>query len=220
MILGVGIAYFIACALIGWWATRRTRTTEDFFVAGRSIGLVPFAIAAMATTLSGFTFIGGPGLVYSIGMTAVFIILPAAFTNTMGAWVLGKRMRLLGERRRLMTVPDALAARYRSREVQGLGAIAILVGILGYVATNILALGIIVDAILGIGLGPSIWAGTIVLLAYSAGGGILAGIWTDVFQGALMAIASSIVFVFALDSGGGLGAITRSIQSVDPTLLG
>ncbi len=220
MIVAVGIAYFLACAAIGWWATGRTRTAEDFFVAGRSIGLVPFAIAAMASTLSGFAFIGGPGLVYSIGMTAVFIILPASLTNTLGAWVLGKRMRLLGAARRLVTVPDAIGARYRSPAAQGLSAVAILVGIVGYVGTNILALGVVVDAILGIGLTPALWAGTAVLLAYSAGGGILAGIWTDVFQGTLMAVASTIVFVFALESGGGLAAITRAIQAVDPSLMG
>ncbi len=147
MIVGIGIAYFCACALIGWWAARRTRTAEDFFVAGRSIGLVPFAIAAMATTLSGFTFIGGPGLIYTVGVTAVFISLPASLTNTMGAMVLGKRMRMLGERRRLVTVPDAIGARYGSSAAQGLSAVAILIGIVGYLGTNILALGIVVDSI-------------------------------------------------------------------------
>jgi Na+/proline symporter len=59
-----------------------------------------------------------------------------------------------------------------------------------------------------------------VTLAYSATGGILAGIWVDVFQGALMAVASTVVFVFALDSGNGLAAITQVIQAVEPTFLG
>jgi SSS family transporter len=220
VIVAVGIGYFLVCAAIGWWASRRTKSAEDFFVAGRGIGLIPFALAAMASTLSGFAFIGGPGLVYLIGMTAVFIILPAAVTNTAGAWVLGKRMRLLGEVRKLVTIPDAIGARYRSPTAQGLSAAAILVGLVGYVATNILALGLIVDAIFGVGLVPAIWIGTAVTLAYTAGGGILAGIYTDVFQGLLMAVASTIVFVFALDSGGGLAAITRAVQAADPTFLG
>ncbi len=220
VIIGVGIAYFLACAAIGAWAARRTRTSDDFFVAGRSIGLLPFALAAMAATLSGFAFIGGPGLVYALGMTAVFIILPASITNTAGAWILGKRLRLLGEMRGLVTVSDAIGARYRSRAAQGLSAGAILVGIVGYVATNVLALGLVVDAIFGVGLTTGIWIGTAVTLAYSASGGILAGIYTDVFQGLLMAVASALVFAFALDSGGGLAAITRTLQAVDPAFLG
>lgn len=220
MIVAVGLAYFAACALIGWWAARRTRTAEDFFVAGRGIGLLPFALAAMASTLSGFAFIGGPGLVYSIGLTALFIVLPAALTNTFGALVLGKRMRVLGERHRLVTVPDAIRLRYDSPAAQGLSALAIVIGVIGYLATNLLALGLVVDALFGVGLGPGIWIGAAITLAYSASGGILAGIWVDVFQGGLMAVASSVVFIFALDSGNGLAAITRAIESVDPTFLG
>ncbi len=84
-------------AAIGIWATRRTHTAADFFVAGQGIGLIALAIAAMAATLSGFAFIGGPGLVYAIGFGAIFIVLPAGLTNTMTAWALGQKMRLLGE---------------------------------------------------------------------------------------------------------------------------
>lgn len=220
MIVSVGIAYFAICALIGAWAARRTQTADDFFVAGRSVGLLPFALAAMASTLSGFAFIGGPGLVYVTGMTAVFIILPAAITNTAGAWILGKRLRLLGALRGLRTIPEAIGARYRSPAAQGLSAVAILVGIVGYLATNVLALGLVVDALFGVGLARGIWIGAAVTLAYSATGGILAGIWVDVFQGAMMALASTLVFTRALDAGQGLAAISRAVQSVDPTFLG
>lgn len=218
--LAVGAAYFVGCAVIGYLAARRTKTTEDFYLAGRGVGLLPFAIAAMATTLSGFAFIGGPGLVYSIGLTALFIILPAALTNTYGVLVLGVRMRALGERHRLVTVPDAIGLRYDSRVAQGLSAIAILVGIIGYLGTNFLALGLIVRALLSIPLPVAVIIGAAVTLAYSASGGILAGIWVDVFQGVLMAVASTVVFVFALDSGHGLAAITRVIQAVEPTFMG
>ena len=220
LIHAVGIAYFAICAAIGGWAARRTHTADDFFVAGRNVTLLPFAIAAMASTLSGFAFIGGPGLVYTMGMTAIFIILPAAVTNTAGAWVLGKRMHRLGRARGLITVPDAIGARYHSPAAQGASALAILVGIVGYVGTNLLALGLVVDALFGVGLVAGIWIGAGVTMAYSASGGIIAGIYTDVFQGLLMAVASTVVFVFALDSGGGLAAITRTLQAVDPSFLG
>jgi len=146
--------------------------------------------------------------------------LPAAVTNVMGAWVLAKRMRLLAEARSLITIPDAIGARYRSRAAQGLSAIAILVGIVGYMATNALAMGVVINAIFGVGLGWGIWIGMGITLAYSASGGILAGIYNDVFQGTLMAIASVLVFLFVLGYGGGLGEISRTILAHDPTILG
>ena len=98
-------------------------------MAGAGIGLWTLAIAKMAATLSGFAFIGGPGLVYTIGIGAVFIILPGAISNALGAWVLAKKMRLLGEVRGLITVPDAIGARYRSRTAQGLSAVGILIAL-------------------------------------------------------------------------------------------
>jgi len=216
----VAIVYFAIVAAIGVWATRRTRTASDFFVAGQGIGLWALAIASMAATLSGFAFIGGPGLVYSVGIGAVFIILPVSLTNSMGAWVLAKRMRLLAEVRDMITVPDAIGARYRSPLAQGLAAVAILIAVVGYMATNVLALGLVIDAIFGVGLAWGIWIGTLITLAYSVAGGILAGVYTDVFQGSLMALASVLVFVYVLEVGSGLSGISRTILGADPTFLG
>ena len=218
-IVAVAVTYFIVCALIGAWATRRTRTARDFFVAGEGIGLLPLTLATMSATLSGFAFIGGPGLMYSLGLGALFIILPAATTNTMSAWVLAKRMRLLGEVRGLITIPDAIRVRFRSPAAQGLAAVSILVAVVGYMATNLLALGLVIDAIFGTGLGPGVWIGMLIILGYSVAGGIMAGVYTDVFQGSLMALASVFVFFYAVQAGGGV-EMTRSILGSDPLFFG
>src|SRR4051812_33928823 len=219
-VVAVGIAYFACIVAISVWASRRTRTSNDFFVAGRGIGLVALTVASVTASVSGFAFVGGPALIYATGLGAMFIVLPASVTNVMGAWVLAKRMRLLGEARGLITIPDAIGARYRSRAAQGLAAIAILVGIVGYMATNALAMGVVINSIFGVGLGWGIWIGMGVTLAYSASGGILAGIYNDVFQGTLMAAASVLVFLFVLGFGGGLGGISHTILAHDPVLLG
>lgn len=218
-VIAVGIAYFAVIIGISIWASRRTKTASDFFVAGQGIGLIALTVASVSTSVSGFAFIGGPGLMYAVGLGAMFIVLPASVTNVMGAWVLAKRMRLLGEARGLLTVPDAIGARYRSKGAQGLSGVAILVGIVGYMATNALAMGVVINAIFGVGLGWGIWLGMSVTLAYSVAGGILAGIYNDVFQGTLMAFASVLVFVFILDFGGGMGEISRTILRSDPAFL-
>ena len=218
-VVAVGIAYFAAIIAISIWASRRTRTAGDFFVAGRGIGLIALTVASVTASVSGFAFVGGPALIFATGLGAMFIVLPASVTNVMGAWVLAKRMRLLGEARGLITVPDAIGARYRSPAAQGLSGIAILIGIVGYMATNALAMGVVINSIFGVGLGWGIWIGMGVTLAYSAAGGILAGIYNDVFQGLLMAVASVLVFFFILGAGGGLGAMSHTILAHDPQFL-
>jgi Na+/proline symporter len=223
VVILVAVLYFGAVSAIGVWAARRTRNAADFFVAGRRIGLLPLALAAMSATVSGFAFIGGPGFVFTAGVGAMYLVLPASVTGSITAWALAKRLRLLGEVRGLITLPDAIGARYDSRAAQGLAAVAILVGVVGYMATNVLALGLVVDAVFGTGLGAGIWIGTGVTLAYSVAGGIIAGIYTDVLQGTLMAVASVVVFAFALQIGGagaGLAGISETVRAVDPEFFG
>ncbi|HEX9938455.1 MAG TPA: hypothetical protein VGB15_15065 [Longimicrobium sp.] len=219
-IVVVAVVYFAIVAAIGAWATRKTRTASDFFVAGEGIGLIALTLAAMSATLSGFAFIGGPGLVYRGGLGAMYLVLPAAITASMTSWVLAKRMRLLGEVRGLITVPDAIGARYRSPAAQGLSGLAIIIAVIGYMATNLLALGLVIDSIFGIGLAAGVWIGMAIVLAYSVAGGILAGVYTDVFQGSLMAVASVLVFLFTLKVGGGMGGISRTVMAADQTFLG
>jgi Na+/proline symporter len=81
-------------------------------------------------------------------------------------------------------------------------------------------MGVVINSIFGVGLGWGIWIGMGVTLAYSASGGILAGIYNDVFQGTLMAVASVLVFLFVLNFGGGLGEISRTILAHDAAILG
>src|SRR3977135_2198886 len=181
-VIAVGVLYFSVIVAISVWAARRTRTASDFFVAGKGIGLVALTVASVSVSVSGFAFIGGPGFIYAVGLGAMYIVLPAAVTNVMGAWVLAKRMRLLGEARNLITVHDPIGARYRSRAAQGFAAIGMLVGIVGYMATNALAMGVVINSIFGVGLGWGIWIWMGVTLAYSASGGLLVALSTPLSQ--------------------------------------
>jgi Na+/proline symporter len=219
-IIAVALCYFAGVVAISVWSARRTHTARDFFVAGRGIGLVALTVASVTASVSGFAFIGGPGLVYSVGLGALWIVLPASITNVMGAWVLAKRMRLLGEVRGLITVPDAIGVRYRSPAAQGVAAVAILVAIVGYMATNALAMGYVINALFGTGIAWGIWIGMAITIAYSVTGGILAGIYNDVFQGTLMAVASVLVFWYVLSVNGGMSGISRAIMPAFPDFLG
>jgi Na+/proline symporter len=215
----VGACYLALIVAITIWASRRTRTAADFFVAGDGIGLAALTVASVSTTVSGFAFIGGPALFYSRGVGALYIVASASVTNVMGAWILAKRFRLLAEVRPMLTVPDAIGARYDSRLAHGLAAVAMLVGVIGYMATNALAMGVVLHAIFDVSLTHGVWIGMGVTLAYSVVGGIVAGIYNDVLQGTMMALASVLVFAVVLQLGHGLGGHSRAILAVDPEYL-
>ncbi|PCI11357.1 sodium:solute symporter [bacterium] len=63
-------AYFLALAITGYLFTRKTtKTTEDYFLGGRSMPSWAVAISIVATSLSAVTFIGAPEIAYAGNIT-------------------------------------------------------------------------------------------------------------------------------------------------------
>jgi SSS family transporter len=207
------LVYFATCLGLGVWALRRTRDARDFWVARQGLGVVVTGLATMAAAFSGFVFLGGPGLTYRIGLSSLFINLSIGFTPTLLAWTLAKRLRLLAEVREVYTIPDAVLARYGSRAASGAAAVAILVGTIGYLGAQLLAMGTLIEAVLGVSLPMAVGLGLGVLLFYSVAGGMMAGVYTDVFQGILMVLAAVAVFGYAMAAGGGWRQVVHSIAA-------
>lgn len=221
-ILGSALASLALVTAVGIWSWRRTRSARDFFIAGQGIGLWPTAIATMSAAFSGFVFLGGPGLTYRMGISSLFIVLPVGFTAGLICWTLAKRLRLLAEIREVYTIPDAVACRFDNRGTTALATIAIVIGTVGYLGSQLLALAILFEALfdtrrlLGIwSLPAALLVGLTIVVLYSVLGGMLAGIYTDLVQGVLMLAAALLVFWRALTVGGGLSTMVVSIADSD-----
>jgi Na+/proline symporter len=219
-IIAISLLYLALVLAIGFWSARRTRNAKDFFIAGQGIGLMVTGMATMSAAFSGFVFLGGPGLTYRMGIASLFICIPVGFTAGLLCWVVAKRLRLLAEIREVYTIPDAISFRFDSRLASGLSAVAVVFGVIGYLGSQMLALGILVESIFGLdrllgdwSLPVSMLAGMFVVLAYSIAGGMVAGVYTDLLQGALMVFTAVAVFAFAMHAAGGPAAITASIAS-------
>jgi len=208
---GIVIFYLLIVLAIGYWATKKTKSSKDFFIAGKQIGPIALALAAFSATLSGWLFVGAPGLVYTIGTGAMWFTMSTAVAYTILWAVTGKRMRLLVEIRDVMTVSDAIYERFNSRFASVLAGVATLVGVVLYLATQLLAMGVILSYVFGISVTAGVAIGMVITLLYAIGGGMLAGIYTDVFQGTMMAVTSIVIFAIALSVGDGMENITNAI---------
>ena len=220
-VLAAGVAYLAVVAVIAVWSARRTRDARDFFIAGQRLGVWVTGFAAMSAAFSGFVFLGGPGLTYRLGVSSLFINAPLGFTAALLCWSLARRLRLLAQVREIYTIPDALAARF-GRGPAALGALAVVAGTVAYLGAQIQALGVVVEAVFGTrealgaaSLPVAMAAGLLVVLLYSVAGGMIAGVYTDLFQGLLMTVAAVAVFGYALSAGGGWGEITATIAASD-----
>ncbi len=212
------LLYALAVLGVGLWAWRRTKDATDFFVAGRRLGGVVAGLTTMSAAFSGFVFIGGPGLTTRLGVGAILIAVPVGFTATLLTVSLGPRLARYARRDGALTVPDVLAARYGSKRVGAFGALAIVAGCLGYLASQLLAMGVLLEAVLGPYLPEGVPAlplllglGVLVLVLYSAAGGMLAGVATDLLQGVVMLLTAAAVIVAAWHATGGLAAAGAAI---------
>ena len=111
IILAAVALYMVFCVITGLWAMRRTTDASDFFVAGRGLGPIVISLALFSSTLSGFGFVGGPGLVYSIGVSSFWMITISTAGYALGFFMVSKRIRMIAELRNCISLPVVLAAR-------------------------------------------------------------------------------------------------------------
>ena len=137
-------SYMLLCVLIGLWAMRRTKTTHDFFMASRNLGVVITGVAMFSSIMSGFGFVGGPGLMYKMGMSSFWIVAAMPIGLSLAFFLLSKRLRLLAELRGAVSLADVAFARYNSAIVRLLVGVAILAGVVAYLAAQIKATTIII----------------------------------------------------------------------------
>lgn len=204
IILGCVAAYMGLCIWVGIWAMRRTKSAGDFFVAGRGLGPVVVSLAVFSSTLSGFGFVGGPGLVYATGLSSIWMAVCSALGYATGFYLVSKRIRMVAEVRDTMSLPDVVFARYGSETARLLTAGTILLGVLGYLATQILAMALVLQSILSatetfadISLLASVVISSAVLIFYCVTGGIIASVYTDLVQGIVMIVAGALVVITA-----------------------
>ena len=220
--------YMLLCIGVGLWALRRTKSTHDFFMAGRDLGVMVTAFAVFSSTLSGFGFVGGPGLIYKLGMSSFWMVVCVFMGYNISFFLLAKRLRLFSELGNSLSLPDVVALRYGKKSTSMLVAIAILLGVLGYLATQILAMAVVLKDILveteflaTISLEMCVLISCSILVFYSVTGGIVASVYSDLIQGGVMVIAATLVFftvVYTFDNG--FAEISQTIQEHDPEAIG
>lgn len=212
---------------IGILAGRYQSSEEDYYVAGRSAGILVIALSIFASIQSGWGIVGFPGSAYRTGFEFIFIMGTSVIVGFVVAfWLLARKMRLLGEVRNAITAPDAMYYRFEDERVRLLGATAVFLGSMGYLASQYAALGIIGALVLPVGFYQALIIGLIVLGFYTVIGGILAAIWSDAIQGAMMIVGAflTVYYVFTNFEGGFSGMVstleTQSPQIFEFTMLG
>ena len=213
--LGILTTYFCAVGLLGWLGYRRTRTSADFIVAGRTLGAVVGGATLAATQISAGTFVGTVGLHYTAGVCFVWVWPGAWLGWVVAAVFVAPKLRESGA----LTVPDYFARRY-GPSARTLAALLIAVAYTVFLVAQYKASGIIVRAVLG---WPE-WVGIAIVLAstavYSLLGGLHGGARIDLFQSVVMVAGVLTAVPYMLGQLGGLNGLAAGLTGIDPRLIG
>ncbi len=103
------VLYQVVMLGIGFWAIRRTRDTEDFFLGGRKLGPLVAAISASASSSSAWTFLGVSGAAYLWGVSAVWLF-PATLLGFLINWgLVAPRLERLARQSGVLTLSELVA---------------------------------------------------------------------------------------------------------------
>ncbi|SEA32135.1 sodium/proline symporter [Thalassobacillus cyri] len=219
MILAIGIIYLLVILVIGIFSTKHQKDMDTFYVGGRSFGPWLIALAISSTTMSGFGFVGLPGLVYENGYSIFMIGIFATGGIFVSFLILAKPMRKISKKFGSLTIPDLLELRYNSKSVRVITALAILAGAIGYQMAQYKALGNMLQTILGINYGLALSIGVALLTIYVVAGGMISAIWTDFIQMIVMIAGSLIVFIGGMKMVGGMTNMNSQLSNINPDMV-
>ncbi len=209
------VLYWAYCIFWGVKGALSAKTASDYFIAGRRLSLWVFVLAATATSFSGWTFMGHPGLLYRDGFQyayASFYAITIPFTGVMFL----KRQWMLGKRFGFVTPGEMLSHYFKSDLIRILVVIVALVFSIPYLGLQLRASGflfnVLTDDLVGVNFG--MWLLSAIVFIYVASGGLRAVAYVDTVQCILLAGGIVLIGILALYHVGGFEKLNAGIAAL------
>jgi len=204
--------YWAYCLFWGIKGARTAKTSADYFIAGGSLGVMVFVLAATATSFSGWTFVGHPGKILTDGLPyafASFYALTIPFTGVLflrRQWVLGKAFGYV-------TPGEMYSEYYGGNAIRLLTVLVAFLFSVPYLGVQLKASGVLfnvlTDGMISVNLG--MFALSAVVVIYVASGGLRSVAYVDCAQAVLLAAGILILGVIAIVEIGGWSEFTAGI---------
>lgn len=212
LVLTMFAAYTALLCWHGYEGLRGAKTVSDYYVGGRGLGGFAIGMSFFATYVSTNTFVGLAGQSYSYGVSwLLFGVFFVVFSLL--AWIL-IAPKLLRFTRQLgaVTFADYIGLRFDSQAARVVAALIVGAASVLYMVAIYKGIGGALAQFLGLDYTTAIIAVLIITVAYTAAGGFVSVVRTDVIQGGLVIIAAVMMFYGVVDHAGGLDSI-RSLAN-------
>ena len=215
--------YFITLIAIGIAASSRQQPisknsgdtrASDFILGGRSINFWVTALSANASDTSSWLFMGLPVIIYSQGLTQIWVAVALIVGMLLNWQLVAPRLRQESERLGAVTMASFFERRFTDTtgvlRLVTAGVIFFYFAI--YVSAMLVAIGKIFAPLFGLSYEVSIAIGIGAVILYTALGGFVAAAWTACFQALFMLRAVVIVPLIAMYNRYGMHEIVQAAQ--------
>ncbi|MEM8498572.1 MAG: sodium:solute symporter family protein [Pseudomonadota bacterium] len=193
---------------VGWYAGRKIKHLDDYYVAGRNAPTFLIVGTLVASFLSTNAFIGEVGMSYR-GHGPLIVIMTGVNCcgYIIGALFFGRFLR----RAKTITVPEFFGQRFNSRRLQVLAGLTIVVGLSCYLLAVTWGVSLVINQVTGISYTAAIliaWFGYTAFTMYSGSQGV---ILTDTIMFTLFVSVALVALYFIVDAGGGWFASVQQL---------
>lgn len=213
--------YLITLMTVGFLSWRKTKSAEDYIMAGSSIGVLIGMLTFAATLFSTFTLMGMPDFFRTHGVGAwIFLAIPDAAMFFLVLWF-GLHLRRAAVRYKFQGMGGMLSHCYGSKLAGIVYFAGVFLFLVPYVSIQIRGIAIFLSAAFPDVLPSWAWSLAIicVMLMYSEIGGLRAIIHCDAIQGTILLIVIWLIALGCLRSLGGVEAMFEQAGQANAALL-
>ncbi len=210
MLLGFILLYILGTLFIGVLASRLVKNSKDYILAGRSLPLYMATFVSFATWFGSETVLGASSVMAKEGLLGV---IEDPFGAGLCLILIGLFFAKPLYRMNLLTMGDFYRVVY-GRKAEVVASLMMVFSYFGWVGAQMVAIGVILQLVLGI---PHLWGillGFGVVLFYTFLGGMWAVSLTDFLQ-TIMIIVGLIAVLYEVSSGFSQIATVLASQPLD-----
>ena len=203
--LAIVVVYVVSLLAYGLYQARNVKTSEDFLVAGRTVGILGLTSTLVMAELNSATLMAFAGIGYSAGFSAMvlpFFVFSGPFL--VYAVTVAKKWK------RLNAVSVNALFSQRFGDTTSLVTTIVLILVYSWLCSVYLkAAAFVFEVAFGIGLTQTVLIMCSVVLCITLAGGLMSVIWTDVVSFLITIVVIPIMFVIAWQKAGGMEGLSQ-----------
>lgn len=192
------VLFVISTLVITYWAAKRTRTTKDFYAAGRSVTGFQNGLALAGDYMSAASFLGIAGLVSTKGYDGLIYSVGWLVGWPIVMFLISEPLRNLGK----YTFADVVAYRLNQRPIRAAAATGSLVVVLTYLIAQMVGAGTLIKLMFGLPFELAIIITGSLMILYVLFGGMIATTWVQIIKAVLLLGGATLLVIMTLSKFG------------------